>query len=180
MQKPGINPITGARGNVFIAGGASKLGLALVEHFLKDSFFVYSIDNLRYGGKLENAQKHSTNPHYRFIKRDVTYHSDYLVENLPLIAIINLTVSHQEDVLSLRSAAVGVDALAHMAAKTKCVLINVFDKEGDMSVGELYVDTFSKQVSNTVGVPTHIVFKGDKARYSDEHIIKQITGILFE
>ena len=57
--------------NILITGGAGFLGSHLAQHFLGEGHKVTAIDNLL-TGRLENIADLFKNPHFTFIKQDVT------------------------------------------------------------------------------------------------------------
>ncbi len=58
---------------ILITGGAGFLGSHLTDRFLSEGYQVLVLDNL-ITGSLDNVQQHFGNPHFQFIKHDVTNH----------------------------------------------------------------------------------------------------------
>lgn len=59
------------KNNVIVAGGAGFVGTHLCRRLLDEGFDVICVDNL-YTGKIENISQYINNPHFSFLKHDIT------------------------------------------------------------------------------------------------------------
>ena len=81
---------------ILVTGGAGFIGSAFIRHLLKEfpTWDIVNVDVLTYAGDLTRLQEAADNPHYTFVKGDVT------------------------DLAAMSEAVQGVDAVVHLAAET--------------------------------------------------------------
>jgi UDP-glucuronate decarboxylase len=124
------------RKRVMVTGGAGFLGSHLIDRLLDKGCDVLCVDNLFTGSK-ENVAQHRDNPHFEFLRHDVTFPLFVEVDEIYNLACPASPIHYQHDpVQTTKTSVHGAINMLGLAKRLGCKILQASTSEvyGDPSV----------------------------------------------
>src|SRR5882672_4130762 len=126
----------GSRKRILVTGGAGFLGSHLIDRLLSDGHEVLCVDNLFTGTK-RNIEHLHTNPHFEFIRHDVTFPLYVEVDEIYNLACPASPIHYQHDpVQTTKTSVHGAINMLGLAKRIKCRILQASTSEvyGDPAI----------------------------------------------